>query len=107
MTKSLQGSRILIADDHAIVREGLRALITADAELELVGEAQHGREAVEKAQALKPDVILMDLVMPRLSGVDAIRQIRQPIITRPGPRSGMTRAERSRILSPVSAPAAR
>jgi two-component system, NarL family, response regulator LiaR len=69
--------RVLIVDDHAIVREGLRALITTSPGLALAGEAADGQEAVEKALALKPDVILMDLVMPRMDGPEAIRQIRQ------------------------------
>ncbi|MBI3538476.1 MAG: response regulator transcription factor [Chloroflexi bacterium] len=67
--------RILIADDHAIVRRGLRALISTDAELQLIGEASDGIEAVEKTRALKPDVVLMDLQMPRKNGIEAIREI--------------------------------
>lgn len=69
--------RILIADDHAIVREGLRWLITTEPGMELVAEAADGDEAVQKARALKPDVILLDLVMPKLDGVTAIAQIRR------------------------------
>lgn len=68
--------RVLIADDHAVVREGLRALIATDPGLELVGEARDGVEVVDKARQLRPDVILMDLVMPRRDGIDAIRQIK-------------------------------
>jgi NarL family two-component system response regulator LiaR len=69
--------RILIADDHAIVREGLRALIETKPDLELVGEAGDGAEAVLKARSLRPDVILMDLAMPRMDGIQAIRKIKQ------------------------------
>ena len=67
--------RILIADDHAIVREGLRALIATEPGLELVAEAAEGVEAVEKARATKPDVILLDMVMPRKDGLGAIGDI--------------------------------
>ena len=69
--------RILIADDHAVVRAGLRALIEAKPDMELVGEAADGVEAVEKARELRPDVILMDLVMPRKDGIEAIRDIKR------------------------------
>jgi NarL family two-component system response regulator LiaR len=67
--------RILIADDHAIVREGLRALIATEPDLELVGEASDGIQAVDKALALKPDVILLDMMMPRKDGLGAIEGI--------------------------------
>jgi NarL family two-component system response regulator LiaR len=67
--------RILIADDHAIVREGLRALIATEPDLELVGEASDGLQAVDKALALKPDVILLDMMMPRKDGLEAIEVI--------------------------------
>jgi NarL family two-component system response regulator LiaR len=69
--------RILIADDHAVVREGLRALIEAKPDMELVGEAEDGVEAVLMARSLKPDVILLDLLMPRMDGIEAIGEIRQ------------------------------
>lgn len=69
--------RILIADDHAVVREGLRALIEAKPDMELVGEAEDGVEAVLMARSLKPDVILLDLLMPRMDGIQAIGEIRQ------------------------------
>jgi NarL family two-component system response regulator LiaR len=69
--------RILIADDHAIVREGLRTLIGSEPGLELVGEAADGVEAVLKARTLQPDVVLMDLVMPRKGGLEAISEIKQ------------------------------
>lgn len=69
--------RVLISDDHAVVREGLRALIKSEPGLELVGEAVDGVEAVQKAHALQPDVILLDLVMPRKSGIEAITDIKK------------------------------
>jgi len=69
--------RILIADDHAIVREGLRALLATEPDLELVAEATDGIQAVTKARALKPDVILLDLMMPRMDGVEAITEIKK------------------------------
>ena len=67
--------RIFIADDHPIVRQGLIALFETQPDLELVGEAQDGAEAVEKALSLKPDVILLDLVMPKLDGIQVIEKI--------------------------------
>jgi two-component system response regulator NreC len=66
---------ILICDDHTILREGIRLLLTAQPDLEVVGEAVDGRDAVEKAGALKPDIILMDIGMPLLNGLEAARQI--------------------------------
>lgn len=68
--------RVLICDDHAIVREGVRTLIESEAGMEVAGEAADGLEAVEKARSLNPDVILMDLVMPRLDGLAAIQRIK-------------------------------
>jgi NarL family two-component system response regulator LiaR len=67
--------RVLIADDHAIVRKGIRALLTTEADIQIVGEASDGTEAIAQAKALHPDVILMDLVMPKLDGIEATRQI--------------------------------
>ena len=72
--------RVLIVDDHAIVRKGTRALLATERDIEVVGEADNGAEAVALAQTLHPSVILMDLVMPRMDGIEATRQItsRQP-----------------------------
>ena len=67
--------RVLIVDDHAVVREGLRALIESMPDLELAGEAADGLEAVQQARDLRPDVILMDLQMPRKDGIEAIADI--------------------------------
>jgi NarL family two-component system response regulator LiaR len=69
--------RILIADDHAIVREGLRALIATEPGLELVAEASDGVDAVHKVRTMKPDVILLDMMMPRKDGLGAINEIIQ------------------------------
>lgn len=69
--------RILIAEDHTIVREGLRALLSSDTGLEVVGEAEDGREAIRFSENLKPDLVLMDLSMPRMSGMDAIKEIKK------------------------------
>jgi len=68
--------RILIADDHRVVRQGLRMFLQLDPELEIVGEAENGEEAVRLVGLLAPDVVLMDLLMPVLSGIEAIGQIR-------------------------------
>jgi DNA-binding NarL/FixJ family response regulator len=67
--------KTLLADDHTIVREGLRALLLADSGIKIVGEAHQGREAVELALALRPDVVVMDIAMPLLNGLEATRQI--------------------------------
>ena len=67
--------RVLIADDHAIVRKGITALLVTESDIIVVGEAEDGRLAITQAQTLRPDVILMDLVMPELDGIQAIRQI--------------------------------
>jgi NarL family two-component system response regulator LiaR len=69
--------RILITDDHAVVREGLRTLIGTEPGMEVVGEAADGVEAVQKACALRPDVILLDMVMPRMDGLEAIIEIKR------------------------------
>ncbi|HVO42434.1 MAG TPA: response regulator transcription factor [Aggregatilineales bacterium] len=67
--------RVFLTDDHAIVRKGIRALLATEPDIEVVGEAGDGAEAVEQIPILHPDVILMDLVMPKLDGIEAIRQI--------------------------------
>jgi NarL family two-component system response regulator LiaR len=71
--------RVLIADDHAVVREGLRAFLELQEGIEVVGEAADGQEAVEAAASLRPDVIVLDLVMPRLDGVAALRLLRERV----------------------------
>lgn len=69
--------KLLIVDDHPVVRNGIAAWISSQSDLKLIGEAQDGIEAVEKAKKLEPDVILMDLVMPKKDGIEAIREIIQ------------------------------
>jgi two-component system, NarL family, response regulator LiaR len=69
--------RILIADDHAVVRKGLNTLIASEPGMQVVGEAADGVEVVLKARSLKPDVILLDIIMPRQNGIEAIYQIKQ------------------------------
>jgi DNA-binding NarL/FixJ family response regulator len=67
--------RILIADDHPLFRKGMRTLLTATSDIEVVAEATTGQEAIEFADALQPDVILMDLQMPGINGIEATRQV--------------------------------
>lgn len=77
MTSSERPIRILIADDHALVRNGVRLLFSTVSDIELVGEAKNGAEAVELARELQPDIILLDLVMPQMDGLEALAQIRR------------------------------
>lgn len=74
MTKKI---RIVLAEDHTILREGLRALLSADPKFEIVGEAADGREAIRWVEKLGPDLVTMDLSMPRMTGMDAIREIKK------------------------------
>lgn len=69
--------RVLIADDHGVVREGLRAYLELEPDIQVIGEARDGLEAVRRAQELQPDVVLMDLVMPNMDGVDATQRIKE------------------------------
>jgi two-component system response regulator NreC len=71
--------RILLADDHAVLRAGLRLLLAAQADLEVVGEAAEGAEALRLARSLKPDVVVMDIGMPGVSGIDATARIRREL----------------------------
>ena len=67
--------RILLADDHAVVRQGFRMILSAHADLEIVGEAGNGREAIELSATLRPDVVVMDVAMPELNGIEATRRL--------------------------------
>jgi len=69
--------RVLLVDDHTVLRAGLRMLINAERDMEVVGEAADGEQAVQQAQAVGPDVVLMDIAMPGLNGLEATRRIRQ------------------------------
>jgi DNA-binding NarL/FixJ family response regulator len=71
--------RVLVADDHSVVRQGLRMFLSLDPEIEIVGEAANGKEALDMAGSLHPDVVLMDLLMPVMDGITAIGAIRQSV----------------------------
>jgi len=70
-----QPIRVLIVDDHAIVRKGISALLSTEPDIQVLGEATNGAEGVEKAETLRPDVVLMDMVMPKMDGIEATRRI--------------------------------
>ena len=69
--------RVLLADDHTILRAGLRMMIDAQPDIEVVGEASDGRQALNEAQRLQPDIVLMDITMPEMNGIEATRQIKR------------------------------
>src|SRR5882762_4182197 len=81
MTKGRKPLRILVADDHELVRRGIRGLLRARSGWTVVGEAMNGREAVEKATRLKPDVTILDISMPDLDWLQATRRIREAVPT--------------------------
>ncbi|MBN1585881.1 MAG: response regulator transcription factor [Candidatus Omnitrophica bacterium] len=70
---------VLLADDHTIVRQGLRKLLEIESDIEVIGEAKNGREAVSLAKTLSPDVVLLDIAMPLLNGLEALRQIHKAV----------------------------
>lgn len=72
---STRNIRILLVDDHAVVRQGFRMILAAQADMEIVGEAGNGREAIAKAAELHPDVVVMDVAMPELNGIEATRRL--------------------------------
>ena len=69
--------KVLLAEDHTIVRKGIRSLLDAETDIEVVGEAENGREAIEKVESLAPDIVVMDNTMPVLNGLEATRQIKK------------------------------
>ncbi len=75
----MQTIRVLLADDHTVVRQGLRALLAAEGDIEIVGEAGDGRQAVQMVKKLLPDVVVMDIAMPQLNGLEATRQITRTV----------------------------
>jgi DNA-binding NarL/FixJ family response regulator len=72
-----QKARIVIAEDHTILREGLKSLLSSSSDFEIIGEAEDGQEAIRCVEKFKPDLILMDLSMPRMNGMDAIKEIKK------------------------------
>jgi DNA-binding NarL/FixJ family response regulator len=72
---AVRPTRILLADDHGVVRNGFRMILAAQSDMEVVGEASNGREAVEMGERLMPDVVVMDVTMPELNGIEAARQL--------------------------------
>jgi two-component system, NarL family, response regulator NreC len=72
---AMKRTRILLVDDHALVRQGFKMILSAQADMEIVGEAGNGREAVQIAEELRPDVVVMDVAMPELNGIEATRRL--------------------------------
>ncbi len=89
--------KVLVVDDHDVVREGIRMVLSSDPELEVVGTARNGEEAVERAHELHPDVVVMDIGMPGLSGFEATRQ--SPLTPSPTSTSSRSRCTTARPTS--------
>src|SRR3974390_1249571 len=87
-----QPVRLVIADDHPIFRDGLRRLLEAEADMKVIGEASDGAEAVKLARQLKPDILLLDLAMPKHPGLEALRELRVPATATPVRRMLCTQA---------------
>ena len=83
--------RILLADDHAVVRQGFKMILAEQPDMEIVGEAGNGREALELAESLKPDMVVMDVAMPELNGIEATRRMGEACRTPAWWRSACTR----------------
>jgi len=77
--KPMQKIRVILADDHTVVRQGLRALLIAEGDIDIVGEAENGRQAVQIVRKLTPDVAVIDIAMPQLNGLEATRQITKTV----------------------------
>jgi DNA-binding NarL/FixJ family response regulator len=77
MSRGMQKITVLLAEDHQVVREGLKALLQLEQDIQIVGEARNGNEAVDLARSLAPDVVVMDISMPELNGLEATRQIKR------------------------------
>ncbi len=75
LDKATKRIRVLVVDDHAVVRDGIRAVLALQRDMQVIGEAVNGKEAVEKTIELMPDVVLMDIVMPEMNGLDAAKEI--------------------------------
>jgi DNA-binding NarL/FixJ family response regulator len=73
--------KVLLADDHTVVRQGLRVLLEAEPDISVVGEAETGRQAVQLARKLMPDVVVMDIAMPNMNGLEATRQVTREVPT--------------------------
>ncbi len=75
LAKAVHMIKVLVVDDHAVVREGIRALLALQKDMEVIGEAENGKDAIDKVLQITPDVVLMDIVMPEMSGLDATKRI--------------------------------
>ncbi len=75
LAKATHMIKVLVVDDHAVVREGIRALLALQKDMEVIGEAENGKDAIDKVLQISPDVVLMDIVMPEMSGLDATKRI--------------------------------
>ena len=99
--------RILLADDHAVVRRGFRMILDAQSDMEVVGEVSNGREAVEAATAIQPDIVVMDVTMPELDGVEATRWIKSIDQFKKTPVVMITgRSEKQKVIESLQAGAA-